>query len=113
MLNGKWTALTEHYLNGQRASQLAIHSPIHTHSHVNGKGVAKQSQGLSIGSNLRFSVFPKEISTCGQEEPAIKLSTQRLVDNLLYLLSHRGHKNMVCKRACKEKSDFSYQEEFS
>ncbi len=43
-----------------------------------------QDAGLSIGSNLGFSVLIKGTSTCAQEDPSIEPPTQRLVEYLLY-----------------------------
>lgn len=56
---GEWTALTEH-------------------SHPDG----------SIESNLEFSVFLKDTSTCVQEGPVSRPPTLRSMDDPLYLLSH-------------------------
>lgn len=77
------TYIALYNLNGQSALQLAS---IHPFTHTDGDGAAMQGAGESIGSNLGFGVLPKDSSTCGQEEMGIEPPTQRLVDDLLYLL---------------------------
>lgn len=49
---------------------------------------AIESASLLIGSNSGFSVLPKDISTCHQEEPGLELPTLPSLDNLLYLLTY-------------------------
>ena len=60
---------------------------IHTLKHT-WQQATKPSVGATIGSNLGFSVFPKDISKGRQEESGIKPLTFSLVDKPLYLLSH-------------------------
>ena len=48
-----------------------------------------QGTNQHIGSNLGFSVLPKDTLTCRQEEePGFEPATHGSWDNLLYLLSH-------------------------
>lgn len=91
-------------------TQSAVHTighiqPIHTHSYTDAAGClggpTRPSEGANhshtnstaISNNLGFSVLPKDTLTCGLERQGIKLLLFRLVDEPLYLLSHRKHLN--------------------
>lgn len=69
-------ALKERYTTG--LIQTSVGAFCHTHSH----------SSEHIRSNLRFSVLHKDTVACKQEHPGIKPPTIRLLDDLLYLLSH-------------------------
>ena len=72
----------------QGALHSALHSPIHTHIHTPSAAKAMQGINQHIGSNLGFSVLPKDTSTCRQEEPGFEPLTHGSLVDLLYLLSH-------------------------
>lgn len=67
----------------------------HSHTH-----------GTAFGSNLGFSVSPKEMLTCEPEETVMEPPIFGLVDNLLYLLNHTTggisivvvHINIMCRK---------------
>ena len=85
---GKWTVLIWHLSSlYDHSKRFTCHSPIHTHSHTDGRsyhtGCQPAHQGefnhsfsfihrwRNNGSNLGLSVLPKDTSTCGLEEPGI------------------------------------------
>lgn len=57
-------------------------------SHTDVSGPAMQGTGLSNGSNLGFSVLPKDTLANVQEELGIELPKLGLKDDTLYLLNH-------------------------
>ncbi len=71
-VNGKWIAFIYRYftLMDKALYNVASHPPIQTHT--DGGWAAMQGAGLSIASNLGFSVLPKDTSTHGQKEPEIE-----------------------------------------
>ncbi len=64
----------------QKSAFTHSHTHIHTHTFTH-----------QWGSNLGFSILPKDTSKCRPEEPGIKPPTFCLVADLLYLLSHINH----------------------
>lgn len=53
----------------KRFTIFASHLPMHTHTHTDGGRASMQGAGLTIGSNMGFSVLLKDTLTHGQEKP--------------------------------------------
>lgn len=69
----------------QSTLQFASYSSIHTYTptHWRQRATMQGAGGLTIGSNLQFSVLSKDTYTCGKEELGIKLPDMWLVDDPL------------------------------
>ena len=81
----------------------ALHSPIHTHLHTPIAVKAMQGINQLIGSNVGFSVLPKNTLTCRQEEPGFKLPTHwltNMLNNLCFYLCHFYYSSGFWKATC-------------
>lgn len=93
IVNG-WTILFCRALATQSALQYSFQSLINTHNQTLMAEAAMLGDNPSIWSYLGLSILSKDTSTCG-----IQLLIFQLVDNLLYLMSHRPptqKKELLC-----------------